>query len=198
MSDQACKDSGVAPAALNFPLSAIEVRPVIDAAGRARWDRVMAAGHYLGFRGMFGHGIRHVATGPDGEWLALLGWCAGAFKVKARDAWIGRAPEQLFRRLPENRRHHRRNRLWSLTSLGADCAGPAGSGRRRLIPRPRANPAQTPRNHRAGMPENRLRRNQTCAGDHPQIRYRSAHRKSIRSPNAVHPTRSERQRPIRL
>ncbi len=35
MSDQACKDSGVAPAALNFPLSAIEVRPVIDAAGPA-------------------------------------------------------------------------------------------------------------------------------------------------------------------
>ncbi len=37
----------------------------------------MDAGHYLGFRGMFGHGIRHVATGPDGEWLALPGWCAG-------------------------------------------------------------------------------------------------------------------------
>jgi len=48
---------------------------------------------------MFGHGVRHVATGPDGEWLALLGWCAGAFKVKARDAWIGWAPEQQFRRL---------------------------------------------------------------------------------------------------
>ncbi len=32
----------------------------------------MNAGHYLGFRGMFGHGIRHVAAGLDGEWLALL------------------------------------------------------------------------------------------------------------------------------
>ena len=84
---------------LGFPLSAVAVRPVADAVEQARWDRVMDAGHYLGFRGMFGHGIRHVATGPDGEWLALLGWCAGAFKVKARDAWIGWAPEQQFRRL---------------------------------------------------------------------------------------------------
>ena len=65
----------------------------------ARWDRVMDAEHYLGFRWMFGHGIRHVATGSDGEWLALPDWCAGAFKVKARDAWIGWTPEQQFRRL---------------------------------------------------------------------------------------------------
>ena len=84
---------------LDFPLSDVRVRPVRDAAERAEWDRVMNEGHYLGFRGMFGDGVRHVATGPDGEWLALLGWCAGAFKVKARDAWIGWAPEQQFRRL---------------------------------------------------------------------------------------------------
>ena len=99
MSDPVRQRGGAAPAALNFPLSAVEARPVSDAAERARWDRVMAAEHHLGFRGMFGHGIRHVATGPDGEWLTLLGWCAGAFKVKARDAWIGWTPEQQFRRL---------------------------------------------------------------------------------------------------
>ena len=98
MSDRAHEHNGAA-VELVFSLSAVEVRPVSDAAERARWDRVMDAEHYLGFRGMFGHGIRHVATGPDGEWLALLGWCAGAFKVKARDAWIGWAPEQQFRRL---------------------------------------------------------------------------------------------------
>ena len=75
------------------------MRPVRDAAERAEWDRLMGERHYLGFRGMFGGGLRHVAEGPDGEWLALLGWCAGAFKVGARDAWIGWAPEQQFRRL---------------------------------------------------------------------------------------------------
>ena len=99
MSDSPHERGGATPADWDFSLSAVEVRPVSDAAERARWDRVMDAGHYLGFRGMFGHGIRHVATGPDGEWLALLGWCAGAFKVKARDRWIGWAPEQQFRRL---------------------------------------------------------------------------------------------------
>ena len=97
MSDRSHERGGAA--ALGFPLSAVEVRPVAGPAEQARWDRVMDAGHYLGFRGMFGHGVRHVAAGPDGEWLALLGWCAGAFKVEARDAWIGWAPEQQFRRL---------------------------------------------------------------------------------------------------
>ena len=91
--------AGGAAGGLGYPLSAVAVRLVCDAAERARWDRVMDDGHYLGFRGMFGDGIRHVAVGPDGAWLALLGWCAGAFKVKARDAWIGWASEQQFRRL---------------------------------------------------------------------------------------------------
>ena len=91
--------AGGAAGGLGYPLSAVSVRLVSDPGERARWDRVMDDGHYLGFRGMFGDGIRHVAVGPDGAWLALLGWCAGAFKVKARDAWIGWAPEQQFRRL---------------------------------------------------------------------------------------------------
>ena len=58
----------------------------------------MDAHHYLGFKQFAGRGLRYVAKW-NGEWLALLGWCAGAFKVKARDAWIGWAPEQRFRRL---------------------------------------------------------------------------------------------------
>ena len=33
------------------------------------------------------------------HWLALVGWHAGAFKLKARDRWIGWLPEQQFRRL---------------------------------------------------------------------------------------------------
>ena len=82
-----------------FVLSQVVVRPVRDAAERAQWDRLIHERHYPGFRDMFGDGLRHVAAGPDGRWLALPGWCAGAFKVGVRDAWLGWAPEQQFRRL---------------------------------------------------------------------------------------------------
>ena len=80
-------------------LAALTVRPVRDAAEQATWDRLMAQHHYLGFRGMVGGGLRHVAETPDGTWVAMLGWCAGAFKVAARDHWIGWAREVQFRRL---------------------------------------------------------------------------------------------------
>ena len=33
------------------------------------------------------------------RWLALVGWQAGAFKLRPRDEWIGWLPEQQFRRL---------------------------------------------------------------------------------------------------
>lgn len=80
-------------------LSEVTVRAVAGGAERAEWDRLMDAHHYLGFRCLFGGGVRHVAEAADGRWLALVGWQCGAFKVKARDAWIGWAPEQQFRRL---------------------------------------------------------------------------------------------------
>ena len=80
-------------------LSEVSVRPASGGAERAEWDRLMDAHHYLGFRCLFGGGVRHVAVAADGRWLALLGWQCGAFKVKARDAWIGWTPEQQFRRL---------------------------------------------------------------------------------------------------
>ena len=58
----------------------------------------MGAHHYLPFRGLVGRSVRHVAV--LGElWVALVGWHAGAFKLKARDRWIGWLPEQQFRRL---------------------------------------------------------------------------------------------------
>ena len=75
------------------------MRPAAGGAERAEWDRLMDEHHYLGFRRLFGGGVRHVAETADGRWLALLGWQCGAFKAKARDAWIGWTPEQQFRRL---------------------------------------------------------------------------------------------------
>ena len=77
----------------------VSVRPVRGEAERARWDALMRDHHYLGFRGMIGNSLRHVAERSDGAWVALLGWRAGAHKLAARDKWIGWTAEQRSRRL---------------------------------------------------------------------------------------------------
>ena len=77
----------------------VTVRPVVGEAERARWDGLMRDHHYLGFRGMIGNSLRHVAERSDGAWVALLGWRAGAHKLAARDGWIGWTAEQRARRL---------------------------------------------------------------------------------------------------
>ena len=79
-------------------LAGVRVRPVRGMAERRRWDGLVARRHYLGMKGMFGKGLRHVAE-VEGEWVALLGWQAGAFKIAVRDRWIGWTREQQFRRL---------------------------------------------------------------------------------------------------
>ena len=79
-------------------LREVTVRPTAGAGERQRWDALMAAHHYLAFRGLVGRSLRHVAVLGE-HWLALIGWHAGAFKLKARDRWIGWLPEQQFRRL---------------------------------------------------------------------------------------------------
>ena len=63
-------------------LGAVTVRPTWGTEERRRWDELVASHHYLPFHGLFGKGLRHVATlGPT--WLALIGWQAGAFKLAA-------------------------------------------------------------------------------------------------------------------
>ena len=79
-------------------LREVTVRPTVGAGERCRWDALMGAHHYLPFRGLVGRSVRHVAVLGE-HWLALVGWHAGAFKLKARDRWIGWLPEQQFRRL---------------------------------------------------------------------------------------------------
>jgi len=79
-------------------LSEVAVRPVSGAGEQRRWDALVREHHYLPFHSLFGKSLRHVAVWGE-VWLALLGWTAGAFKVGARDAWIGWSPEQQFSRL---------------------------------------------------------------------------------------------------
>ena len=77
----------------------VTVRPVLGVAQQRRGDALVAQHHSLAFHGLFGRALRHVAVQGE-RWLALGGWTAGAFKVGARDAWIGWSAQQQFARLP--------------------------------------------------------------------------------------------------
>ena len=79
-------------------LRAVTVRPTWGAQEHRRWDRLVEAHHYLAFHGVFGKGLRHVAT-LGSTWLALIGCQPGAFKLAARDRGIGWSAQQQFRRL---------------------------------------------------------------------------------------------------
>ncbi len=76
----------------------VTVRPTFGAQEHRHWDRLVAAHHYLGFGGLFGKGLRHVAT-LGSTWVALVGWQAAALKLTARDRWIGWTLEQQLQRL---------------------------------------------------------------------------------------------------
>ena len=71
----------------SFPLKSITVRP-IRPGERERWNALMREHHYLGFHSLVGESMKYVAE-AGGEWVALLGWGASAFKCGARDRWIG-------------------------------------------------------------------------------------------------------------
>ena len=82
----------------SIDLRAVTVRPTWGAQEHRRWDRLVEEHHYLRFHGVVGKGLRHVAVHGE-TWLALIGWQPGAFKLAARDRWIGWSAEQQFRRL---------------------------------------------------------------------------------------------------
>lgn len=78
-------------------LREIEVRPIVGSE-RARWDALMRAHHYLGFKALVGKSLRYVAI-HRGQWLALLGWQTAALKCTVRDTWIGWPPVLQYQRL---------------------------------------------------------------------------------------------------
>ena len=82
----------------SIDLRAVTVRPTWGAQEHRRWDRLVEEHHYLAFHGVIGKGLRHVAVHGE-TWLALIGWQPGAFKLGARDRWIGWSAAQQFRRL---------------------------------------------------------------------------------------------------
>lgn len=68
-------------------LQQVEVR-LITPAEQARWEQLVTEHHYLKSALMVGEQLRYVAE-VAGQWVALLGWCAAAYHLKGRDAWLG-------------------------------------------------------------------------------------------------------------
>jgi len=66
---------------------------------RERFDTLMCQEHYLKSARLVGEQLRYVAE-HNGLWVALLSWSAAAFKLKAREGWIGWTDRQKKRRLP--------------------------------------------------------------------------------------------------
>jgi hypothetical protein len=79
-------------------LDAVQVR-LIQPPERERFDRLIVEGHYLHSAQLVGEQLRYVAE-YQGQWVALLAWSAGAYKLKLREDWIGWSDRQKRRRLP--------------------------------------------------------------------------------------------------
>jgi len=79
-------------------LDGVQVR-LIETHERQRFDQLLIEGHYLHSAEFVGEQLRYVAE-YDGQWVALLAWSAGAYKLKLREEWIGWSDRQKRRRLP--------------------------------------------------------------------------------------------------
>ena len=55
---------------------------------QARWDQLVSEHHYLENAHLVGERLCYVIE-YQGQWLALLGWAAAAYHVRARDTFIG-------------------------------------------------------------------------------------------------------------
>jgi hypothetical protein len=78
-------------------LDGLNLRLLTDPENKRRWDELVIEHHYLKSASMVGEQLRYAAE-YQGQWLVLLGWCAPAMHLKAREAWIEWSPEQLSQR----------------------------------------------------------------------------------------------------
>jgi len=78
-------------------LDGVQLR-LIEPQEREYFDRHLVEGHYLHSAEFVGEQLRYVAE-YQGQWVALLVWSAGAYKLKLREQWIGWSERQKRRRL---------------------------------------------------------------------------------------------------
>ena len=68
-------------------LNEITIR-LVETEEQELWDQLVSKHHYLGNAHMVGERLCYVVE-YQGEWVALLGWSAAAYHIRARDLWIG-------------------------------------------------------------------------------------------------------------
>jgi hypothetical protein len=68
-------------------LDQIVVR-LIEPQEQDRWNQLVSQHHYLKNAHLVGERLCYVVE-YQGQWLALLGWSAAAYHIRARDQWIG-------------------------------------------------------------------------------------------------------------
>jgi len=78
-------------------LDGVKVR-LIEKEEQQRFDQLLVEQHYLHNAEMVGERLCYVAE-YEGQWVALLSWSAPAYRLKAREAWIGWREAQRRRRL---------------------------------------------------------------------------------------------------
>ncbi len=72
---------------------------LVDPSRSTLWRQLIERFHYLGWRVPFGAHLRYFVESGDGQILACLLWTSPAWKIAARDQWIGWNPEQRTRNL---------------------------------------------------------------------------------------------------
>jgi len=72
---------------------------LVSCSRERRWNRLVRRRHYLKSADLVGEQLRYVVTDAQGHWLALIGWSAAAFHLKARDQSIEWSEQQRQARL---------------------------------------------------------------------------------------------------
>src|SRR5664279_1814622 len=86
-------------------LKGVQIR-LLQPEERERFDQLMGEQHYLGNAQLVGEQVRYVAE-YQGQWVGLVAWSAGAYRLKLREEWIGWNPSQKKRRLSLVANHSR-------------------------------------------------------------------------------------------
>lgn len=79
-------------------LNGVKVRIIDGKEEQERFNRLLIEHHYLHSADMFGERLCYVAE-HEGAWLALMSWSAPAYRLKAREQWIGWKEAQRLKRL---------------------------------------------------------------------------------------------------